>query len=382
MNDKIYQEEVVEVEAAPKFFRMKSARQWMQEAESQPIQKHLFGNLWFENEASVLFADTNAGKSILAVQIADSISRGVDIPPFVCDAGAQKVLYFDFELSERQFFIRYSEDGENMYQFNDNFIRLDIDSDAEYPCGDYCQYICDQIEEVMVEAGAKTAILDNITYLGEELEKSKGALPLMKRLKEIKKRHDFSFLILAHTPKRSATRPITKNDLNGSMMIMNFVDSAFAIGTSRQGKDIRYIKQLKVRNATVTYGTESVLTANIVKDENFLRFVFGEKSREVEHLEKADLMEKEEKMEIIRDLYSDGNSAREIARELDISHTQVNRLLKEMFTEGTLNKRGTGTVPKVTDVPNVPDVPPVSNDIPDEKPKKKRGRPRKSESGT
>lgn len=82
MNDKIYQEEVVEVEAAPKFFRMKSARQWMQEAESQPIQKHLFGDLWFENEASVLFADTNAGKSILAVQIADSISRGVDISPF------------------------------------------------------------------------------------------------------------------------------------------------------------------------------------------------------------------------------------------------------------------------------------------------------------
>ncbi len=81
------------------------------------------------------------------------------------------------------------------------------------------------------------------------------------------------------------------------------------------------------RNATVTYGTESVLTANIVK---------------------------EEKMEIIRDLYSDSNSAREIARELDISHTQVNRLLKEMFTDGTLNKRGTGTVPKVTGVPNVP----------------------------
>ena len=343
MDENKYQEEVFEEQEQPRFFRMKSANQWMREADSQPIQKHLFGDLWFENEASVLFADTNAGKSILAVQIADSVSRGVSIPPFVFDAGAQRVLYFDFELSERQFFIRYSVEGEDMYRFSENFIRLDIDSDAEFPCGDYCQYICDQIEAVMVEAGAKTAILDNITYLGEELEKSKGALPLMKRLKEIKKRHNFSFLILAHTPKRSATRPITKNDLGGSMMIMNFVDSAFAIGTSRQGKDVRYIKQLKVRNAQLTYGTESVLTATIEKSGNFLRFVFGDVSKEVEHLEKADPMEKEEKLELIRDLYSDHKSAREIARELDISHTQVNRLLKEMFNDGTLNRRGTGT---------------------------------------
>lgn len=374
MDERKYQMEVVEASPVPRFFRMKTANQWMQEAENLPIQKHLFGDLWFENEASVLFADTNAGKSILAVQIADSISRGAPIPPFALDAVPQKVLYFDFELSERQFFIRYSIDGEQMYSFSENLIRVDIDSDAEYPNGDYCQYICDQIEGIMVEVRAKVAILDNITYLGDELEKSKGALPLMKRLKEIKKRHNFSFLILAHTPKRSASRPITKNDLNGSMQIMNFVDSAFAIGTSRQGEDIRYIKQLKVRNAMITYGTDSVLLANICKEGNFLKFVFGSTAREVEHLAKPDPMEKEEKLEIIRDLYSDGKSARAIAQELGISHTQVNRLLKEMFLDGTLNKRGNGTVPQVTEVPDVPPVPQVSTDVPPvpQPPKRKR----------
>lgn len=113
-----------------KFFLIQPANEWMAMTRGLPIQKKLFGDFWFENELAVLFAETNAGKSILAVQIADSISRGVDIPPFVCDAGAQKVLYFDFELSERQFFIRYSEDCENMSQFNDNFIWLDIDSDG------------------------------------------------------------------------------------------------------------------------------------------------------------------------------------------------------------------------------------------------------------
>ena len=188
MDEKLYQEETIEEQERRSLFRMKTANDWMSEAEKKPKQKHLFGDFWFENELCVLFADTNVGKSILAVQIADSISRGAPISPLCVDAEPQLVLYFDFELSERQF-----------------FIRLDIDVDAEIPYGDYCQYVCDQIEAVMLDAGAQTAILDNITYLGEELEKSKGALSLMKRLKDI--------------------------------------------------------KQIKVRNVGFTYGTDSVLTA-------------------------------------------------------------------------------------------------------------------------
>ena len=361
MEKKGYQQEVEVYEQPHRFFAFKSANEWMKEASDLPQQKHLFGELWFENEAAILFADTNAGKSILAVQIADCVSRGESCSPFVNDAGPQRILYFDFELSQRQFGVRYSVDGNDCRQWSENFIRVEIDADAEYPAGDYCQYICDQIEQLMLRSGATAAIIDNITYLGEELEKSKGALPLMKRLKEIKRRNNFSFLILAHCPKRSASRPITKNDINGSMMIMNFVDAAFAIGMSRQGTDVRYLKQVKVRNAGFTYGAESVLNARIVKEWNFLHFQFLGTSREVEHLEKADPMEKEERLQLIRDYYADGKSARGIAQEMGISHTQVNRLLKEMFDDGSLKKRGNGTVPNVTDVPEVPHVPDGNN---------------------
>ena len=287
MDEKLYQEETIEEQERRSLFRMKTANDWMSEAEKKPKQKHLFGDFWFENELCVLFADTNVGKSILAVQIADSISRGAPISPLCVDAEPQLVLYFDFELSERQFFIRYTEEDGQKYTFSNNFIRLDIDVDAEIPYGDYCQYVCDQIEAVMLDAGAQTAILDNITYLGEELEKSKGALPLMKRLKDIKQKHNFSFLILAHTPKRNSSRPLSKNDLQGSKHIMNFIDSAFTLGTSRQGSNIRYIKQIKVRNVGFTYGTDSVLTATIEKRDNFLQFVFGDTSKEVEQVQKC-----------------------------------------------------------------------------------------------
>src|SRR3954470_5244187 len=58
------------------YFILESGNECIARARTQPIPRKLFGKLWFEGEICILFADTNVGKSILAVQIADSISRG------------------------------------------------------------------------------------------------------------------------------------------------------------------------------------------------------------------------------------------------------------------------------------------------------------------
>jgi hypothetical protein len=63
------------------------------------------------------------GKPILAVQIANSISQGKPIPGFKLEAEKQSVLYFHFELTEKQFQNRYSENYENAYQFDKNLKR-------------------------------------------------------------------------------------------------------------------------------------------------------------------------------------------------------------------------------------------------------------------
>lgn len=340
-----------------KFFTIKSANEWMAEAKMLPPQKKLIGTLFFENETSILFGETNSGKSIAAVQFADCISRGKAFGPLENTAGPQVVVYFDFELTQRQFSIRYTDETRCEYVWSNNFNRVEIDPDADYPEGDYCQYICDEIEQVMLKAGAKVGIIDNITFLNDELEKSKGALPLMKQLKIIKRRHDFSFLILAHTPKRNASRPLTKNDLHGSMMIMNFVDSAFAIGNSRQGPNVRYIKQIKARNSAIDYGRDSVLVCHIEKPTNFLQFTIVGTSRETEHLETDNPMAREELLETIKTLYSDGESHRDIAAEVGVSHTTVGRIVREMISKGELKERGNGTHRHVAKSPHVPSVP-------------------------
>ena len=188
-------------------FISKSANEWMSEAKEKPIQRRLFGNLWFENELAILFAETNAGKSILAVQIADSISKGCPIPPFGMDANKQRVVYFDFELSEKQFEKRYSINGTEHYIFDEDLIRVENNPYADYPDGDYASFICDSIEECILHFNAKVAIIDNITYLNDELEKSKffemfGDPILNTKSLPVKKLKELSVLITnGNTPK-------------------------------------------------------------------------------------------------------------------------------------------------------------------------------------
>ena len=94
-------------------FRMRPANDWLEMASKQPIPKMLFDEFWSEGELCILFADTNVGKSILAVQIGNSISKGEPILGFKMETPKQLILYFDFELNAKQFETRYSNGFKN-----------------------------------------------------------------------------------------------------------------------------------------------------------------------------------------------------------------------------------------------------------------------------
>jgi len=284
-------------------FKVKSANKWIQEAKSRPIPKMLFGEFWFEGEICILFADTNTGKSILAVQIGHSISKGEPIPGFRFEAKMQIVIYFDFELSDKQFENRYSIRFEVHYCFGDNFIRVEINPDAALPSDlSFEDYLNHSLERTIKETGAKVLIIDNLTYLKNETEKARDALPLMKHLKALKNKYGLSILALAHTPKRDLTKPLTKNDLQGSKMLINFCDSSFAIGESSNDKSTRYLKQIKSRNTEIIYDTENVCVCHIEKPSNFLMFEFLNFGKEREHLRQVSETEKTELEDGINEL--------------------------------------------------------------------------------
>lgn len=308
----------------------KQANKWIEEARLRPNPKKLFGTFWFENEVCILFADTNVGKSILAMQISHSISKGEKIEGFELESESQKVLYFDFELSDKQFQIRYTNDENETFEFDENLIRIEIDSDSIFEENiTFEEVLINSIVSLIEKTKAKILVIDNLTYLSAENEKAKEALPLMKKLKQIKNKYGLSLLILAHTPKRDASKGITKNDLSGSKMLINFCDSAFAIGESFQKNGLRYIKQIKVRNAVFEYDSNNVVLCQIKKTHCFLSFEHIGFDKEQKHLR---IVSKEEKNDMIVsaiELNKQGCSNVEIAKQLGVSEGAIRSWLKK-----------------------------------------------------
>jgi len=270
----------------------------------------------------MIFADTNVGKSIKAVQIGVHVAENGLI-----------VLYIDFELSDKQFENRYANNYANHYRFPENFYRAEINPEqADFQARGFRtieDYLTASIRNAIVQTGATVVIIDNLTYLRTETEKAKDALPLMKNLKILQRELGLSILCLAHTPKRNQANPITVNDMAGSKMLMNFCDSAFAIGQSAQDKSLRYIKQVKCRAGEIRYDAENVALYNIVKPDNYLHFEFFGYSTERQHLKQLTEKDKQEINENVLEMHSAGRSLRKIGESLNISHTTACRIIKK-----------------------------------------------------
>jgi len=148
-------------------------------AEREPEPKMLFGEFWSQGELCILFADTNVGKSVLAVQIANSITRHRPIRPFALKARSAKVLYVDFELSTQQFYTRYRDEKGN-YNFNEKFIRAGFNPGADMPPEGYSydDYVIAGIEYKIQLVRAGVLIIDNITCLRGGIENAAVALAL------------------------------------------------------------------------------------------------------------------------------------------------------------------------------------------------------------
>ncbi|XWW44466.1 AAA family ATPase [Fibrella sp. USSR17] len=312
-------------------FTVRTGNEWIEQAKTRPTPKMLFDAFWFENEICILFAGSNQGKSILAVQIADSISRGNPIRGFHMEAERQRVLYFDFELSDKQFETRYSADYTGHYSFDENFLRVEMNSDADTPTSSaaFDEMIIQSIEEAVLQHGVKVLIIDNLTFLrSTEPENAKEASPLMKQLKALKSKHNLSLLILAHTPKRDQSRPITQNDLQGSARLMQFTDSSFAIGASAKDNALKYLKQVKVRNTACVFDGDNVALCQIHKPDNFLHLDLIGFANEQEHLRVNSEKDTADQSTLIHELAKRGKTQRQIAVEANVSQSKVSRILK------------------------------------------------------
>jgi RecA-family ATPase len=311
-------------------FIIRQAAEWLKPNPTASSPDKLFGDFWYRGELCILFADTNVGKSILAVQIGNALSSGEPVQMLGATLPSEKVLYFDFELSTEQFECRYSS-YRSSYAFNSNFYRVVLNPDAEgvHKFKNYADYMYNALENIIITTKARTLILDNITCLRSSTHAAENAIKLMRSLQAIKNRYGLSVLVLAHTPKRDNARPITRNDLQGSKMLINFADSAFALGESQTTLQLRYLKQIKQRSGKEHYGAANVCLCNIVKPGNFLQFEFTGFDDETAHLMNHKEQQSRNNEEKVARLHDQGLSVRAIAAQTGLSNGTVFRMVKK-----------------------------------------------------
>lgn len=254
--------EVAKAKIAPRrvgLLSIKSANAWIEEFLNAPDPKTYFYDLIVQYENTVIFASSNVGKSILAIQIAEDIAR------------TEKVLYVDLELSSKQFQMRYSDisTGE-IHIFPANFTRAEIDPELIVGA-DLEHEILAYIEEAAVQ-GTRFFVIDNITFICNDSEKGATAGSFMMRLIRLKKKYGPTTVVIAHTPQRRAWEPVTQNDLAGSTKIINFFDAGIALSRSAKDNNLRYLKQVKVRTGEYRYDAENVIIFDISKISGFLKF--------------------------------------------------------------------------------------------------------------
>ena len=306
----------------------KSANQWIEEAKLQPIPLMLFSEFWYEREVTFLFSSTNLGKSILAVQIADSISRGVPIEGFTLEAPAQPVLYCDFEISSKQFEKRYSINWEGHYSFSPNLMRSVIKTRNLAKSGMPRELVIkSEIRKELLKYGIKVLIIDNLTYLSSKTEIGDEATALMHEMNDLAAELNLSVLVLSHTPKRPTSQAVDIGALKGSSNLADLCDAAFAINRSGCDKNMRYIKQVKQRSCDEMYGEDNVCVVNLEKPGNMLNFKLINHTPEYLHLRRATDDEKADTDNDIIDMHNGGLSLRQIGSKLGINHMSVKKVV-------------------------------------------------------
>ncbi|MEO5859060.1 MAG: AAA family ATPase [Pyrinomonadaceae bacterium] len=318
-------------------FLARPAKAFLNAAKGKPkSERRLFGDFWLEGEITVLFGETGCGKSVLAMQIARALAGGERFEPFEMDVEPGRVTYFDFELTDDQFAKRYTSDvptpGEES-PFPIDLIRCPPQVLRSLPPGfdSYHDFLIGSITHLVEYLGAKFIVLDNITWLSPNLEASPTAQRLMKTLVQLRNELGVSILVLAHTQKRFSRTPIEVAHLNGSKMLSVFVDSMFALGTSRRGKRLRYIKSIKHRNAPDREAEVEVATVRIGKEANFLGFTYVDLTDERSHIGWSYGHSLEAEFMVRVEQLAEGKlTQRAIAKELGVGSTTIHRCLKAL----------------------------------------------------
>lgn len=321
----------IDVTKIPLQSKIRTATKRLEDAKHLPDILMQLGVIWMNGELHVLFGDTGCGKSVFAVQVADALSKGKGVFNVLQNEHQkQKILLYDFELSDKQFFKRYTDENGKPFPFDENLVFGEIDFKEPLLNNDKIpmdKYIIKRLKEDIQQFKPQILIVDNITFLTTQTAQDTSvALELMRELDNLKKEYGISILVLAHTPKVRSGSPLTLNELGGSKHLSNFADSVSCIGKSSKGNNVRYIKQVKAsRSAELIFGGDNVITVELNKHGSRLGFDYIDCNYETDHLSLGASERKDDWHDTVLMMHEEGITVRGIADKTGVPKSTVGR---------------------------------------------------------
>lgn len=309
--DAVVAEATQAVEQKPKsFIRVERFDNFVKNGLMMDEPKELIPHVIVENETTILFGDTGLGKSTLSMQMAIEIAQT-----------GKKVLYVNFELSQKQFSKKYPGIGipVTLYIANIDYTLMHDVTDQSF--------ILAEIEKLALEYETDVIVIDNLTNLCINSKEGGEAGNIMLRLISLRMTHNWTMLILAHVPKRKPGDPLSLNDLAGSKILSNLADNVIGLNKSKLGKEKRYIIQLKYRSMPIELDYKNVQELSLTMSDGYLHFEYGGYDEERVHLPRSRDEKAELEADIVKELREpNGLSYRDIADKLGTSLGTVQRV--------------------------------------------------------
>ena len=273
-------------------YKIISLKDRIDRAKNLPPIKEVIGSLIAEEELTIIFGRSGAGKTALAMQIGIAVAKGKKLFTFLENgAGPLKVLYYDAEMQDRQLLNRLPS---NEFLLPDNFDFMQ--ANPIYDGKDTS--IIDQLITAL-EGGYKFVIIDNLHTLGERLEESGNSRQLMMDLKKLVINKKITLVVIAHTPNIPETCKIESSMMQGSEVLKVFLDQQIAVGNSVLGEDIKYIKVLKSRNRKNDFHATNVITTKLTKHNDFFVHEFESYDSEALHYNEAEQKSKDIELAVL-----------------------------------------------------------------------------------
>lgn len=241
------------------YFQSRSIGEVFEAGAKEPERLRIFGDFLRQQTNTLLYSNTNYGKSMLAFQIAVNAATGNSFENneiFRNECPPMRVLLVDMEMDDYTLTDRHARawDHYDNTLLNDNLHILHENPDASAVYGDTLLKL---IEDAAIKSKAELIIIDNLTKICPDLLKADTVSIAIDTLRRIRQKTGASFLVIGHTIKTLQNSAITENSYYGSAHIANFFTEIFYLDKTITGKF--FLKHAKTKQRDAWTDTVPVL---------------------------------------------------------------------------------------------------------------------------